>query len=118
MGQRRPFWMRGACPVWCDETHRDNDELKDRYHRPDTNIIYVPLTVNDPIDAGEWCGPVELGVDIEQHYREAEPRVVLGEEFTWRPRYELTPDEAVMLGRALVRAGRLAARPRVAGGDR
>jgi hypothetical protein len=78
-----PFWMSGPCPAWCINSHSDGDHPGDRYHTSAEQS--VALTMQDPVEmfgfrearAGwgtAWEAP-QLGVALEQGWREAEARV-------------------------------------------
>jgi hypothetical protein len=110
---RMPFWQTTPCPPWCMGGHEDTDHPEDRFHRPGPDILNITLTVNDPVvhakaDGKYYRTPVELRVDVEQHYRETEPRVLLCEDYTFRPHYDLTADEAEEIGHALIEAAKVA----------
>src|SRR3989442_266612 len=101
MSNSTVYWLTAPCPPWCEEEHHDDDFTEHRIHRPADDLASVLLTANDPIrlpnkDGSVCCTPAILRVDLAQHAREAEPRVLLGEEHSIE--YSLTPGEAVEIG--------------------
>ncbi|MBO4207559.1 hypothetical protein [Micromonospora echinofusca] len=76
----RPYWMKRACPSWCNATHLDGDHLDDRLHWPDDSPP-VLLSLHDAVStAGESCcgqayRPPQLEIDLEQHADAVEPVV-------------------------------------------
>ncbi|GLY71633.1 DUF6907 domain-containing protein [Amycolatopsis taiwanensis] len=106
-----PFWQSHPCPPWCAITHTDTDFPEDRIHRPDSELAAVPLTINDPVHCQRpndswYFEPPLLRVDLEQHTRETAPRILLSEPNSVG--YTLTTTEALTIGHALVKAGKLA----------
>jgi hypothetical protein len=80
----RPFWLPCPCPAWCAEKHGDGDHPDDRRHVGETR--WVPLTMEAPFVAfpspakdgpeANWH-PAQLGVALEQGWREAEARITV-----------------------------------------
>lgn len=76
----RPYWLKRACPSWCNATHLDGDHLDDRLHWPD-DTPPVLLSLHDAVStAGESCRgqayrPPQLEIDLEQHADAVEPVV-------------------------------------------
>lgn len=96
---QRPFWQSEPCPAWCGERHKNTDAACDRYHRPPGGGLGdVELTVDDG----------SLYVDLEQHVREIDARVMLIVERPKNFAFSFTPDEAERLARALLDAAGLA----------
>ncbi|HEV2345208.1 MAG TPA: hypothetical protein VGS97_14010 [Actinocrinis sp.] len=110
----RPYWLGGSCPAWCEGGHEDDDFYDDRNHwhtagRPIELSIHepwrTPAVPGSQTATGkqiaEACGPVHVDAGIRQHYRTAQPEILLGV-----PRFgasgavegeqevRLTPDEA------------------------
>ncbi|MEV5704776.1 hypothetical protein [Actinoallomurus sp. NPDC052274] len=88
----RPAWLPDGCPPWCDmgPLHKDSDHLDDRVHSG--SATQITLTAEEPPlgpgvtpDGMGWTGesvsypqPVQADIYLEQHYREATPRVWVG----------------------------------------
>src|SRR5205823_4192007 len=94
-----PYWQATPCPAWCSGGHSSEDHFEDRYHRIDADFCLVTLTAQDPIrfdhnDGRVLYAPAQMRIDVEQHYRETELRIMLGEENTPEVFYSLTPAEA------------------------
>ncbi|PWR12139.1 hypothetical protein DKT69_24895 [Micromonospora sicca] len=76
----RPYWLKRACPPWCNATHLDGDHLDDRIHWPDDSPPVLLSLHNSVSTAGESCRdqayrPQRLEVDLEQHADAVEPVV-------------------------------------------
>lgn len=107
-----PYWQTEPCPRWCVGGHRDAAAVSERKHlsRFDRQVT---LTLHDPdvtrVHGETYVDPAALTVCLEQTHREAGPRVVVFSETTRPelPDLELTPDEAVKLGQALVDVARI-----------
>lgn len=108
----KPFWLTTPCPKWCTEHHKDAHTANEREHYSDM-LSAVGLTLadayeyvaNDQVHAQQ----ASLGVYVEQGYRETGPRIVVEPDHKEHgSRYDLTPAEAIVLGRALIEAGELA----------
>lgn len=105
-----PTWLTAPCPGWCHDDHHGSDHPDDRRHGSGTTG--VPLRTmafeNFGSPAEPSYKPLELMADLEQLYREIEPRVVLCDDSDkWFRRLSLgeTRDFALNLIE-LFRAGR------------
>lgn len=68
---RRP-WPPESCPEWCAyDQHPAVSEYDDRTHH--TDALLLPLSAAEAVDD---VSP-HVAVEIDQHYREVEPRVQL-----------------------------------------
>ncbi|TWJ25269.1 hypothetical protein JD76_05432 [Micromonospora endolithica] len=76
----RPYWLKRACPSWCNATHLDGDDLEDRLHWPDDSPP-VLLSLHDAVSTagesgrGQAYRPQQLEIDLEQHADAVEPVV-------------------------------------------
>jgi hypothetical protein len=112
-----PYWQTQPCPPWCRGDHQDAEiSCVERLHYSRFTGETV-LTVMDPDVHDRGAGreprftydPREVHVYLEQHVREAEPRVKLEEPAgTSRIDMDLTLAEAERIARHLLRAVRLA----------
>lgn len=103
--QSRPFWQPQPCPPWCafDEDHSPDDAYVDRSHY--SAYREIALTVEDPTDRDprDAVEPTVARIELNQHYREIEPRIWLGKDET-RQGMHLTLGEARQLADELMRA--------------
>lgn len=123
----RPAWLPDGCPPWCEmgALHKDRDRLEDRVHSGSS--AHITLTAEEPPpgpgvtpDGRGWTGksvpydePAEADVHLEQHYREATPRVWVGRDGSLTGMH-LTLDEAERLAYEMLKrvaAGRLTESP-------
>ena len=109
-----PYWQTGPCPAWCDNLHDDSDFVDDRRHMSNWSA-HIVLTTEEPTIVkrtpdgdGPWCLPFELAVWLDQHVRDASPRVILHEGHRRIDELHLTPAEARQLGEALIGGADLA----------
>lgn len=79
---QRPFWQSKPCPSWCQATHSDLGEwgYTDRNHFAILNGI--DLSLYDAEGTKDENGEYEfhlpyLGLSAQQHYRDAEPHILL-----------------------------------------
>jgi hypothetical protein len=111
MEQSKRWWL-GKCPAWCTDGHHEVQEHpEDRVHRH-WEFVAVELTTADLVcvgknNAGQWMHePPELTVDLEQEWREIEPRVVLNQETNAEFALHMTLAEAEELANGLLAAVR------------
>ncbi|MGH6654518.1 MAG: DUF6907 domain-containing protein [Actinocrinis sp.] len=68
----RPYWLGVPCPPWCEGLHNADDRFDDRAHM----WLSTPLDLSlYEFGAGEHRGPGRMMLAVEQHYRDAEPRI-------------------------------------------
>ncbi|HZB30522.1 MAG TPA: hypothetical protein VE465_10185 [Streptosporangiaceae bacterium] len=92
---RRPAWLTGPCPSWCDrDDHSDADKYDDRRHASVYRLF--TLTAAEPHDGhvadDDDAEPPKLEIFLEQHYRESEPRLWIARDQTLHG-WHLTIDE-------------------------
>lgn len=107
---KTPYWQTMPCPSWCGGYHKRGDGGSDRTHMGtwsrevrlslyDAELYIHAPGVHDHI-------PVDLQVYLQQDFREFEPRVMV-EPANSRSELsatQLTLDEALKLGKALLAA--------------
>lgn len=74
---RRPSWLPGDCPRWCEASHEhsDRDHYDDRRHfGPGLEVV---LTATDDRHATNDDAPSVARAYLSQHYREIGPRISL-----------------------------------------
>jgi hypothetical protein len=123
----RPSWLPDGCPPWCEmgPLHKDIDYLDDRVHSGSS--VHITLTAEEPpLGPGvtpdgkgriersvPYDDPATADVHLQQHYREATPRVWVGRNESRIGMY-LTLNEAERLAHEILKraaAGRLAQSP-------
>ncbi|MEO3853695.1 hypothetical protein [Acrocarpospora sp. B8E8] len=73
-------WLTTPCPAWCATTHSDHDAPADREHQallPEFPLMSMRFVNGGPPSEPRY-EPVELLVELDQQYRETEPRIVIG----------------------------------------
>lgn len=73
-------WLTTPCPAWCDNDHADHDAPVDREHQvllPAFPLMSMRFVNEGPPSAPRY-EPVRLLVELDQQYRETEPRIVIG----------------------------------------
>jgi hypothetical protein len=95
------YWQAVPCPHWCQAVHGNGDFDGDRIHYGEP--ADVPLSTADPIQGYEDDSRMGdfLRVHLDQHYREAGPRVYVDRNEASTD-YVLTLDEAEQLARTLL----------------
>lgn len=110
-----PVWMTEPCPGWClsnygEHIHGGEDAPEDRHHLSAVTVQPL-LTMEFPNYESPTTpryAPLDLMVDLLQHYREAEPRVVVNDtsdKFTLYLSLDEAQQHAVNV-MEMVRAGR------------
>jgi hypothetical protein len=114
-----PWWQHQPCPPWCVATkdgrgHRAADGVPDRNHWSEwegkVNLSLVDVSLAELRECAlhdEDPEPEYASVTLSQHYRETDPRILLGQ--SERPHvWDLTVSEARALADQLVKAADLA----------
>lgn len=117
----RPFWQARPCPTWCRGGHHAGDAVEDRTHFANwESAVELSLHsadnqyVKKENDHERVAYPADLTVSVRQEYRDVDPTIELYPEAydPQEPEHlrpaSLTMDEAERLGRALLKAARLA----------
>ena len=112
----RPYWLKRACPSWCNATHLDGDDLEDRLHWPDDSppvllSLHSSVSTAGESDRNQAYRPQRLEVDMEQHADAVDPVVTFAIEGATAV-LRLTLDEAEQVQTAI---GRVVAMARDAG---
>jgi hypothetical protein len=101
----RPFYLTGPCPPWCAYGHDSSEwAYDDRLHRSsDYDVTLTAMdAVVDAVDEEVSIEPRRMSACLWQHYREAEPRVVIAHGDEPEAVAELTLDEAEQHARDLL----------------
>ncbi len=100
---KRPSWLPGGCPSWCDwgPLHRESDMYDDRWHSG--GVREVEMTAADPIEGAleRDNEPTAVRAYLVQHYRERAPRIELDRDGLLTG-IVLTVDEAEEFARKLL----------------
>ena len=77
-----PWWLTPPCPSWCHKDHDASQYPNNRLHYSEgtTAVGWITLTLADvprPPDHAPYDDVPCLDSYLVQHWREAEPRVVL-----------------------------------------
>ncbi len=93
-----PAWLTAPCPGWClgDIDHDPQTHPDDRHHLSATHAVQLHAMdyTNFATPTGHEYHPRSLMASLTQHYREAEPRISLGDDSTLDWWVYLTLDEA------------------------
>lgn len=103
--QERPVWFTAPCPAWCAYGH---DHLEwafdDRRHRSEDSDVTLTVmdAIVDEVEGKAVIVPRVISVSLDQHYREAEPRVCVAHGDEADAAAYLTLDEAEQHARHLL----------------